>query len=380
MKTILFITTNFIWGGSEVLWSSVAKRFTEQHYHVKIISGYEIPVLVGLRNKRDDFFLITRQPPILTRRQRIRQRLGWEDYSPQKKLEKFIKDSGASLVIISQGNNTEGSVFMDALAKQNISFVTITHLVVQSILPGYNDEKINKLIHSFEQSFANFFVSETTKQQHEKFLGYKCSNGQITYNPFIKGSDKQVAFPPLVKGNYTVALIGRLECYHKGYDLLIEVLAKEKWKARNIVFNIYGSGPHKQLIERLIEMNKLTNIILKGQVEDIAEVWRHHHILLMTSRLEGQSLTLIEAMRFKRAAIVTKVGGVEELIDNGINGFIASYPSDEAIDEAMERAWQKRADWEGMGIKANYSILTKHPADATGYFIEQITPFINKKL
>ncbi len=376
MRTILFLTTNYIWGGSEVLWVSVAKKLSEQLYDVRIIAGYEPPGLSTLTEKEYLFFLLKKQPPLLTRQQRMRQRLGWEEYSPQKKLEAFIAVSGASLAILSQGGNTEGLAFMEILAKQHIPYVTITHLVVESFWPGQNDERINRLKSLFDKSVANYFVSEHTLRQHEKFLGYPCANSQITYNPFTKGSSTANAFPSLVNGNYAVALIGRLECYHKGYDLLIEVLASDTWKRRNIIFDIYGSGPHKELMERLIEMNGIQNVFLRGHVENIAEVWGQHHILLMPSRLEGQSLTLTEAMRFKRSAIVTNVGGVKELIEEEVNGFIAEYPSAKAIDEALERAWRKRADWEAMGVNAHQTIITKHPADAVGYFIGQINSLV----
>ena len=379
MKTILFLTTNFVWGGSEVLWTSVAKRLSEQNYDVRIIAGYEPPGFGSLTEKENNFFLLKKQPPSLTRQQRIRQRLGWEDYSPQRKLEAFIAASGAAVAIISQGGNTEGLSFMDVMVKQKIPYVTITHLVVESLWPGQNDERINRLKSLFDRSVVNYFVSEHTLRQHEKFLGYCCINGQITYNPFTKGNCEETAFPLLVNGSYAVALIGRLECYHKGYDLLIEVLAMDKWRTRNIVFDIYGNGPHKELMERLIEMNSITNIALKGYVENIAEVWGQHHILLMPSRLEGQSLTLTEAMHFKRSAIVTNVGGVKELIEDGVNGFIAEYPSVKAIDEALERAWQNRGDWEAMGIKARQTITAKHPDDATHYFIGQISPLLQNE-
>ncbi len=96
----------------------------------------------------------------------------------------------------------------------------------------------------------------------------------------------------------------------------------------------------------------------------------------MPSRLEGQSLTLIEAMNFKRACIVTQVGGIEELIEDGKSGFIAAYPCSAAIEHALERAWEKRDDWEQMGIEAYNSIKSNHPADATTYFLEQIVPFL----
>ena len=71
----------------------------------------------------------------------------------------------------------------------------------------------------------------------------------------------------------------------------------------------FGKGPHLELIKRLMEQAGIENMSLHDHVDSVEEIWRHHHILLMPLRMEWQSLSLIEAMRFNRAAIVTDVGG-----------------------------------------------------------------------
>ena len=205
----------------------------------------------------------------------------------------------------------------------------------------------------------------------KKYSGKKFSNNRIIYNPFTKASNDLVPFPRST-GFYKVALIGRIENFHKGYDLLIDVVKEKKWQERNIRFSIFGKGPHLGLLNRLIAINKIKNISIHKHVDDISEIWKEHHILMMPSRMEGQSLSLIEAMRFKRAAIVTNVGGVEELIEDNVSGFIAAFPTAMHIDEALERAWDKRDRWEEMGIKACDKIITSHPANAILYFNKQI--------
>ncbi|MBC7902878.1 MAG: glycosyltransferase family 4 protein, partial [Gemmatimonadaceae bacterium] len=178
---------------------------------------------------------------------------------------------------------------------------------------------------------------------------------------------------PHSNDGFRIALIGRLETFHKGYDLLIDVIAKQKWKDRNLHFSIYGTGPHQLLLERMSAEQGITNLHFMGHTDSIEEVWKTHHLLLMPSRIEGQSLTLIEAMRYNRSAIVTNVGGAGELIEEGVCGFIAEYPSASAIDSAMERAWESRLEWESFGIRAGEAIGRKHPKNAMADFIEKIT-------
>jgi glycosyltransferase involved in cell wall biosynthesis len=308
---------------------------------------------------------------------RILRKAGWRLPEIKDRLHMTLKKEKPDIVIISQGNNTEGGRLMKDCINHRTPFITITHLAMQESWPGLNDQMIDELRTLYGLSRRNYFVSLATQRMSEKLLGENTPRAMLIYNPFTKQIPANVAFPPLKDGIYKIALIGRIETYHKGYDLLIEVLKKSKWKERPVEFSIFGKGPHTELLQRSIKQNDIKNLHLQGHQEDIGEIWKTHHLLLMPSRMEGQSLTLIEAMRFRRTAVVTNVGGATELIKEGVNGFIAEYPIQEAIDAALERAWQQRTNWEQLGIKAEKTILEKHPADALDCFFQQVNDLVS---
>ena len=60
---------------------------------------------------------------------------------------------------------------------------------------------------------------------------------------------------------------------------------------------------------------------------------------------------------------MTDVGGVSELIKDGINGFVSKSITKEGILSTLERAWEKRDDWQSMGILSReiYDALDKGP-------------------
>jgi len=375
-KSIVFISTNSIWGGSEVLWTEAAVKMKARGNKVAAVAGYGFDNVQSCIDGQDSFFCLSERYKTLPLSKLALNKAGFGKFKPTDRLQEYLVARSPNLAIISMGNNMEGMDYMQLCVKNNIPFITIVHLVVVSIWPMMSDEKIEQIRLLFDQSRMNCFVSKQTKRMHEMFIGQIGANSKIIYNPFTKKENKAVNYPPLIDGQYKVALLGRIENYHKGYDLLIDVLSQQKWKDRNIVFDIYGDGPHRNLLKRLVSLHGISNLNIKDYVDSIAEVWQTHHILLMPSRLEGQSLTLIEAMNFKRTCVVTQVSGVEELIEDGKSGFIAAYPSSAAIDQALERAWEKRDNWEQMGIAAHCSIKSNHPADATTYFLEQIVPLI----
>jgi glycosyltransferase involved in cell wall biosynthesis len=67
-----------------------------------------------------------------------------------------------------------------------------------------------------------------------------------------------------------------------------------------------------------------------------------------------------------RVPITTKVGRSAELIDDNDSGFLAPAATVELIDEVLERAWQRRNEWQAMGQRAARAIRARHslrPAD-----------------
>lgn len=354
------------------MWSQSAKQFISKGFKVKAGLRYPFEIVKLFLEKQVRFLDLCQQlqpPPILYR---ILNKLQVAAFSSKNVLLEDFKRQKPDLVIISQGNNIEGIPIMKDCISSDIPFITITHLVTLDFWPALNDRKINEIKELYLHSKCNYFVSKKTRSLHEQMVGAALSNSAIIYNPFIKTIPPDNKYPFVENGIYKVALIGRMETFHKGYDLLIDVIKNEKWKERPIHFSFFGEGPHVELLQRLIMKSNIINVSFHGHEENIGKIWKEHHILMMPSRMEGQSLSLIEAMRFSRAAIVTDVGGTSELIEDGINGFIAAYPIAELIDAAMERAWEKRGEWEQLGRNAAKSIQIKHPDDALTYFNDQV--------
>lgn len=379
-KKILFVSTNIIWGGSEILWTESAKLISKKGFDIKAAIFYEFGLIKEFLPSHENYFNLGNRIENLSLPKRILNKTKLFNYNARDRFCDELQQYNPNLVIISQGNNIEGRSFMKECIRYNIPFATITHLVTPHFLPSFNDELIDELNALYEKAKSNFFISKNSLSLHEKFLGKPCLNSSIIYNPFVKKKSADLCFPKIKDGVYRLALVGRIEMFHKGYDLLIEVLKQTKWKERPIHFSLFGKGPHIRLLQRLINEYDIRNFTIHDHEDEVQKIWQTHHILIMPSRMEGQSLSLIEAMRFSRAAIVTDVGGTNELIEDGVNGFIAKYPIPYFIDEALERAWQSRSEWEQLGINAAKAIEEKHPEDAIVFFNEKIEEVLERNM
>jgi glycosyltransferase involved in cell wall biosynthesis len=167
-------------------------------------------------------------------------------------------------------------------------------------------------------------------------------------------------------------MVGSLTPYHKGQDLVIEVLSRPRWRERPLRVDLYGEGSAHTTLQRRIDQLGLDKVAFKGFEPDKAVIWGGHQAALFASRMEGRSLALQEAMAHARMVISTDVGGARDLIDHGTNGFLVPYASVEALDKVLEEAWQDRARWEAMGQAARQRILGAIGKDPALRFAEAI--------
>jgi len=353
-KTILFVSSNNTWGGSEILWSETAALLIQKGYRVYFGVKYQNAVIHSLTNKGASYINLnnTTTPSIV---QRVLRRIKVKE-QPKEVFLQNVLELKPHLVVLSQGNNVDGNYYMTICRQLAVPYVTITQLVTNILWVYINDIIIDELRKNYEHAVMNYFVSQANIDLHNLMLGDELPNSKVAYNSFTVPVDISFTYPVVQKGIYKIALVGRLETFHKGQDLLLEVLNQQKWRDRPIVFSFYGAGPHQLLLERLVKKYKIKNVIFQGHVTEVASIWQTNHLLILPSRMEGQSLALIEAMWCYRSAVVTDVGGAKELLTEDENGFIADFATFNDLDKALEKAWQARDRWEVMGQNAGNKI------------------------
>ena len=116
----------------------------------------------------------------------------------------------------------------------------------------------------------------------------------------------------------------------------------------------------------------LTNVTFAGFVRDVPAIWSAHHGLILPSRCEGLPIALVEAMLSGRVPVVTDVGGNAEVVEDGATGYLAAAPTEDALDDAMERAWNERHRWREIGAAAAARIRTLIPREPERCFAKRL--------
>ena len=217
-----------------------------------------------------------------------------------------------------------------------------------------------------------FFVSRANQALLQKQCGLRLPNSKVVTNPLRINGDLRNPLPDDAKET-RIACVARLDPRAKGQDVLFEVLSQPKWKERPLELNLYGSGPCEQSLRSLAAYFGVTKVTFQGQVADLATIWAANHALVLPSRFEGLPLAIVEAMLHSRLVITTAVAGNTEVVRDGVNGFVALAPTPVLFDDAMERAWSRRAEWEEIGLAARVDAIKFMPADPAGEFARKLS-------
>ncbi|MEH6403910.1 MAG: glycosyltransferase family 4 protein [Sneathiella sp.] len=115
-------------------------------------------------------------------------------------------------------------------------------------------------------------------------------------------------------GSNCIAFVGRLS-YEKGPDLFCEIASRLPAGTAEI----FGDGPMRAELEDRYGHH----IKFHGSVTSMDAHWLEIDLLCMTSRQEGMPLAALEAMSTGLPVAAFNVGGLGDLINHNVNGFLA---------------------------------------------------------
>jgi len=377
-KKILFTTENVSWGGSELLWTKTIAELLHQDCTIGVCVNQKLQLpdwITTLENEKRISVYRTPVSPLSKAKQLVNKFLPYKfRIQPKDNRQEYITKFAPDLLVVNQGFNFNGVDLMTFAIQSKINYVIISHAVNEGMWPDLNLRK--KMIQGFGNSQKNYFVSQDNLEVTEAQLGFKLQNSEVIRNPFNVPFDVDLDYPQ--QEDYHVACVGRYDFYAKGQDVLLRVLALDKWKRRNLIVNFYGEGNDVENLKDLIQLYEIKNAIVHTHTDTIA-IWKNNQALVLTSRFEGLPLVLVEAMLCRRFAIITNVSGNKELIKDNETGFIAAAPRPEYVDEAMERAWQVRGNWESIGEQARQELIKNIPENPALVFANKLSAILNNK-
>lgn len=115
---------------------------------------------------------------------------------------------------------------------------------------------------------------------------------------------------------------------------------------------IVGDGPERRALETLAHELRIGHAVeFLGERSDVPELLRSAGFFVSSSKTEGISLTLLEAMAVGLPVLTTSVGGNPEIVHDGRTGRLVPPHDPRAIAEGIIGLCRDREQWTELGVQ-----------------------------
>ena len=334
------VITRMEWGGSPDIVRIICTSLRENGYDVKLIMGPGKHFSGKTRAFLDGFKDRTVIIPSL--RRNINPFL---DFLALARLHAIFRREKFDIV----HTHTAKAGMLGRIAAYLVGTPKIIHMPHGHNFYGYFGPFMSKSIVVLERFVARFTdkIVVLTKLEKKDFLDFEVKGSEdidiipsgLELNDFhgVDNGEKEWKRNQLGLNSFekVVGMVSRLEGV-KGPEYFIEAAKEVAERINNVKFLIVGEGSLRSSLERQTEKLELEGKIkFLGWREDALEIITVLDILVQPSLNEAVGRVLLEAQVSGVPVVATGVGGIPEVVREGITGIIVSPRDSNALADAV---------------------------------------------
>lgn len=199
---------------------------------------------------------------------------------------------------------------------------------------GWDERFEQKLERRYLQLFKKyFFISDaiivlaSSFKEKLHFWGYDKSvflETTIVDEALLKGVDKAFLDQKYanLNGEIYLLFLARVEKAKGIYEAIDSFSVLSKTYSQ-LYLTIAGSGFELQPVQEYVKSKRIERVIFTGKVTGEAkqDVFKKSHIYILPSYTEGLPNSVLEAMAFGLPVLATRVGGLNDILVDGVTGF-----------------------------------------------------------
>jgi len=202
------------------------------------------------------------------------------------------------------------------------------------------------------RAFDSIVVRGSSAQAYVRAIGYRGKLAVITGSVEAPAAALDFAERPV-----DLAFVGRL-MQDKRPDRFIAVAAALADANPALRAVVIGDGPQAEALKSSVRKLGIdANVEFLGKRADVGELVARTRVFVLTSRSEGVSIAMLEAMAAGAVPVVAKVGDLADFVRNGLTGFIVAQDDLAAYARAASRLLQSEALWRGCSQRARSAAL-----------------------
>jgi glycosyltransferase involved in cell wall biosynthesis len=159
----------------------------------------------------------------------------------------------------------------------------------------------------------------------------------------------------------------------KGHAILIKAFKELRKEIKDIRLVIVGEGYIYNELRNLVHMLGLKDSVLfTGFQMDVSEIIATFDVAVLPSFFEGMGRVLLEAMAMEKPVVASRVGGIPDLVEHGVNGFLVSPGDVFELSNTIKKIVRDKKLAHEMGEKGRKRITEQFSAEAMVQSIEKV--------
>jgi glycosyltransferase involved in cell wall biosynthesis len=232
---------------------------------------------------------------------------------------------------------------------------------------GFNEFRSSTVVAAADRAVARFThaqiaISNGLARYLVETEGFEADAFTVVHYGIEPGSE-----PPPPPDAPRLVAVGRLIPI-KGFDILLRAFELARADVPELTLEVAGAGPlDSELRERASE-----GVTFLGHVAPVGAVLERNAVVVVPSRGEGFGMVALEAAERGRAAIVSDVGGLPEIVSDAETGLVVPREEPEALARAIVHLVRDLELVRTYGAAARQRALAQFSAEASADGVDRV--------
>ncbi len=349
-------------GGERYLYDLI--KYSSKEFKHKVVLPYRGPFEELLKKAGYDYLIVDLQKKF--------------SFQSLYRIKKVIKKNKIK-ILHSHGYRANFYARLSCIFTKTINISTV-HV---SLYDYIDTSKLRRIVYIFLEKILSYktskfiCISKAMKSDMIK-LGIKknklvlISNGVDLERFKRHNSDQKKRDLGISNLGPVIGTVGRMVT-EKGQVYLIEALKKIKNNFQDIKCLFVGEGPMlKELRQKAYALGINDCCVFTGAVTDIESIYPILDVFVLPSLREPFGLALLEAMACGIPIIATNTGGPNDIISDGVNGFLIPAMDSDAISFKLKFLLQNNSICKSIGINGRKAAIKNFDVKNTVKRIEKV--------